>query len=121
MISHGRPLTQNSRKPVYPGAAVLPTFAHRLSARWCRERLQRKLGACSAEGATAPETLRPKDRHRFHTLWRMSGRHRPPGIPKEQASSAARPCLVNLSGPEQRGRPLRMLRTGSTLDASGIW
>ena len=29
-------------------------------------------------------------------------------------------CLVNLSGPEQRGRPLRISRTGSTFDVSGI-
>jgi hypothetical protein len=31
--AHMASLAQKSRKPVYPGAAILPTFAHRLSAR----------------------------------------------------------------------------------------
>ena len=55
----------------------------------------------SAEGATAPETLRQKDRSPATTLkscWHLSSAR----APKEQAMRATR--VVNLSGPEQRGR-----------------
>jgi hypothetical protein len=41
----------------------------------------------SAEGATAPESLRPKDRYRICTL--KSHRRSSPGAPKEQAGRLA--------------------------------
>ena len=77
---------------------------------------ERDCSAGSAEGATAPETLRPKDRHRFDThseecpnvIVRRAYRRS-----KRAAPSAH--SLVNLSGPEQRGRSLRILRGDSTL------
>ena len=64
---------------------------------------------CGAEGATAPETLRQKDRyHQVHS-------EEPPDIVAgrtEGASEQRVSALVKLSGPEQRGRSSRILRAG---------
>jgi hypothetical protein len=71
----------------------------------------------SAEGATAPETLRQKDRSEFITL--KSCRDSSPGTPQEQVVTP-QGLAMNLSGTKQRGRTPCMVRgRTSTFDLFG--
>ena len=60
----------------------------RLSAKWCRERPRALRLSRGAEGATAPETLRQKDRHHLSIHSEECAAPSSAGIPKEQAITA---------------------------------